>query len=306
MRVARCAAARMCKVLRKIIRRTMVTKATEKAPSINVRAPTAEEWKRAKQRGLAPIWMAALLSLNILPLSSRKNFDAALLQQNAEAYKAYLRRRTILEQNYGHHERLPIVNHRSAQKTKYGEIVKLFDFCQFAHERELEGASEMIGVFCPELHPSPIAVAQSAGASLQVGDLRSKEEQENAGIRPPKSSPVDEDEWAMEITSSLARLPEGAMYVADLGKGARYSAYALGALATLLQEALLDPRVKATQYLQGKGNLNMTEIARRLAKILKANDVKTMGDRAHDPKTLAKHLSSAKKLLHSGKDAARQ
>ena len=262
-------------------------------PPLEIRPPNQDEWRRASQRGMYPVWMIAALSLNIFPHPKEKaEFASFLKERDPQAAKAYLDRCILLDQNLDHHPRLIDLKHKRRQKGRFGEIISLQDACHFLHDRQLEGREPMVRALCPELFASPSTEAQGQMTASAVPDL--------AVETAPK----------VDLLHEMDRLPSGAVFLDEIKeKGARYKIYALGALTILLEEILSNPHANLAKYIKGDGNLNMSKVGDRLHEILKKRNVNTLGNGSHSGKALTHMITTASKQLgprtHDGRTPVR-
>lgn len=212
------------------------------------RSLTDAEWKKWFQNGHAPMWIAALLSLDICP---RPTIETALKKRHPAQYEVFIKRCRVLKRNYGHHI-LRRIDHELASKHQYGEVVDLLELCAFAHEKNLEGAVPMIRALRPELlkaaQAAPMASGRTAVGAVVVGEKTSMEE-----VNLPAST-----------ETVAATNPKKS-------KGDEYLLVTIGALALLIEKIVTGHEKLETQYLHG-GRLNQTEVGIELEALI--------GDRA--------------------------
>ena len=85
-------------------------------------------WDHWRQRGHCMIWQAVMLTLNIHP--SKPGLKAL----KEELYAEYLRRREILNVQYGVHPMLPKMDHRRSGDKESGQYVALTSVLDFAKD----------------------------------------------------------------------------------------------------------------------------------------------------------------------------
>lgn len=124
-----------------------MSKKTKSITAGDVETPvpvTSTLWKHFRETGLAPLNLAALLSLDINPT---KTIETTLKERHPEQHAQFMKRCRLLDRNYGHHPSLLEIDHKDRTSHKYGQIVDLEGVCAFARQKKLDGAAAMIREF---------------------------------------------------------------------------------------------------------------------------------------------------------------
>ena len=209
---------------------------SRKLAEVQMQTVTAESWRKWFEDGHAPLWIAALLTMDILPSDQ----VAAALDRASHPWHAdYRRRKLALERNYGLDAHLPAIQHIHQQKGAFGRIAKLSGVCAFALDKDWQGVEPMIIALAPELLDQMVEADDSE--SLANTDQSSGEETApvvRAGGIPSKPS-----------------------------KGDAYLIHTIGGL-TLLLERVLGGRYRSTKAMFENDKINMSAVAKEIEALL--------------------------------------
>lgn len=97
-------------------------------PEFQLEPPDWEFWR---QRGACRIWQAVLLSINVEPTKANRDL---LPTRGSQSNDEYVRRREIVNVQYGIHQLLPTMEHPRAGKSGSGRYIALPKLLEFAKE----------------------------------------------------------------------------------------------------------------------------------------------------------------------------
>lgn len=233
------------------------------------------DWQRWREYGFAPIWMAALLSLNIRPTLTIRS---TLKSRYSEQHTKFLRRCKVLDKNYGHHDLLPYIDHKDSEEGQYGQVVDLKKLCSFAREKQLDGIESML-----------TALEQARAAPAPVEMNSPIPQQPQISLESSVADPVPDalaDDFATLKTFEFE----------ELEKGTQYTLQTLGALLIFVEEFLTKSDFNKTSFLKGR-RINASQVGARLEKILVAHAVVGPDANVHTKGTLARRISAALNLV---------
>lgn len=213
---------------------------SKKVTAVQVQTVTAESWRKWFEDGHAPLWIAALLTMDILP---SKQVSAALDHVSHPWHEVYHRRKLTLERNYGQHPLLQAIpDHVHEVRGPFGRIVNLAAVCAFALEKDWEGVGQMIIALAPELLDQ--IVAADTLVSSPKTDLASTETTHSVGAEVGKSTKPNKADPHLLLT--------------------------LGGMTILLERVLRKRYQVASTFLQGE-KINMSAVAKEIDALLKAS-----------------------------------
>lgn len=233
------------------------------------------DWKKWRENGHAPMWIAALLSLNIRPTATIK---VTLKRRHPDLHVVFLRRCNVLRKNYGHHDLLPDIDHDDAEEGLFGEVVDLVMFCGFAQEKQLDGIEPMLDALGKKPAPS------------QVETNPQPSQQQQVGMNPHG---VDTPEQGLE-GGTPEIVPK--FEFDDLKKGTQYTLQTLGALLVFVEEILNARATIKITYLRDN-RINASKVGARLEQILVEYAVVAPDANVHTKGTQAKRISAALNLV---------
>jgi hypothetical protein len=260
--------------------------------------PSEEDWTRWCRRGHAPIWMASLLSLDILPRLTDRN--KPYLTAHPDVAKEHKERCAVISVNYKKHPHLPVVDHKK-MKGPFGAIINLKELCKYLLEINIfSGEEPMVKVFLPNGYQqddiNPKAKVMDRQPEAMHSDPRVIEPEPNLALA--KTHPDVFGFQLAAISNTAQNSPSiVSSKMSEPVRGEKYMQATLGAVLIII-ERLLNERPKHQCSFMMNGRINQKKLGEEVAAIIDT----VIADGNKDVRSInwsgrSDHISKALKLL---------